>query len=452
MEEVIDSTDPLPGLFSLLATITTPSIVNYALNGVVILVLLVLSAVISGAEVAFFSLSSEDVNRCKLGKKPVYKTIIALLNKPRQLLATILVFNNLVNIGIVMTTTYLTWNIVGGSSSEGLVWILITFITTFAIVFLGEIVPKIYANQNNFRFACATASFLSICVQLFKPVAWLLISFGGLVEKRIERKGYQLSVEELSDALEIATSKDTSSDEKEILKGIVNFSNIPVKQIMRTRMEITALNTEMAFKEILAHIHKYGYSRVPIYQETIDDIKGILYVKDLIPYLHRLDDFNWAILIKPVYFVPETKKLDDLLRDFQQKRVHMAIVVDEYGGTAGLVTLEDIIEQIFGDIQDEFDDKEESLYHQLDAHTYIFEAKTPLVDLYKITSLNPVFFEDIKGDSESLGGLLLELFARMPKPGDHVLYKGIEFTTVATDQKRIKRVKIKFPENTNQTL
>jgi gliding motility-associated protein GldE len=450
LEGSIDPGDPLPISIFKLAVIASNSIVSYTLYGIGIIVLLILSAVVSGAEVAFFSLSAEDINRCKMGKKPVYKIITSLLGKPRQLLASILVFNNLVNVGIVMATTYLTWDIIGTTTPEGIVFIILTVITTFAIVFFGEIVPKIYANQNSFRFACQTARFLLAIVRIFKPFSWLLISFGGLIDRRIERKGYQLSAQELNDALEIAANKDISSGEKEILKGIVNFSSIPVKQIMRTRMEIVAFNVTMSFPEVLAHVHKNEYSRIPVYKETIDEIKGILYGKDLLPYLTRVDDFDWTALVKPGYFVPETKKLDDLLRDFQQKRVHMAIVVDEYGGTAGLVTLDDIIEQIFGEIQDEFDEKEETLYHQVDAHTYIFEGKTSLSDFYKVVSIHPEFFEDIKADSESIGGLLLELFARIPKVGDYINYKGFEFTTVAVDQKRIKRIKVHLPETAKQ--
>ena len=412
----------------------------YVVTGLILLVLLLLSALISGSEVAFFSFSSNDIVESRKSNSPSDQRIIQLLERPKKLLATILILNNFVNIAFVTLSTFVTWRVVGSKTTEGLVVTILTFIVTFAIVFFGEVVPKVYANQNNLTFARFTSRLLSFGYTFFSPLAWVLMTVSNVIEKRVERKGYQLTVDNLNHALDI-TTKETTEEEKGILKGIVNFGQLTVKQVMRSRMDITAFDIEYDFHELMDRVNKSGYSRVPVYHETVDNIEGILYVKDLLPYLNENENFSWQKLLRPAFFVPENKKIDSLLKDFQLKRIHVAIVVDEYGGTSGLITLEDIIEEIVGEINDEFDD-DDVAYNKLDDSTYIFEGKTSLNDFCKIINEDPGIFEDIKGESESLGGLLLELNTKLPRAGEKIYYSKFVFTVVSADMKRIKRVRV----------
>jgi gliding motility-associated protein GldE len=404
-----------------------------------------LSALISGSEVSFFSLTKEERALYKASSNSRERRIIQLLEKPKLLLATILIFNNLINVSIVTLSTYVMWEYVGSKNTEGTVIIVLTFIVTFAIVFFGEVIPKVYANQEKAFFLNRTVFLLTFAAFIFKPLSWMLINIGNVIEKRIHRRGYKISVDELNHALEITTGTDTTEEEKDILKGIVNFGTISARQIMQSRMDITAFSIALDFHELMDKINKSGYSRVPIYSETIDKIEGILYIKDLLPYIDQKEDFQWQKLIRNSYFIPENKMIDDLLRDFQAKRVHMAIVVDEYGGTSGLITLEDIIEEIVGEINDEFDE-ENLAYTQVDDSTFIFEGKTSLNDFCKIMDVENALFDPIKGDSESLGGLLLELFTRLPHVGEKTEYAQFSFTIVSVDTKRIKRIKVVVQE------
>ena len=425
---------------TLFAAVNSGSVMFYVVTGLLLLLLLLLSALVSGSEVAFFSLSTNDVAECRKSNGPADQRILHLLERPKKLLATILILNNFVNIAFVTLSTFVTWHVVGSKTTEGLVVSILTFIVSFAIVFFGEVVPKVYANQNNLTFARFTSSLLSFGYTFFSPLAWILMTISNVIEKRVERKGYQLTVDNLNHALDI-TTKETTEEEKGILKGIVNFGQLTVKQVMRSRMDITAFDIELDFHELMDKVNKSGYSRVPVYHETVDNIEGILYVKDLLPYLNENENFSWQKLLRPAFFVPENKKIDSLLKDFQQKRIHVAIVVDEYGGTSGLITLEDIIEEIVGEINDEFDD-DDVAYNKLDDSTYIFEGKTSLNDFCKIINEDPGIFEDIKGESESLGGLLLELNTKLPRAGERIYYNKFVFTVVSADMKRIKRVRV----------
>jgi putative hemolysin len=406
-----------------------------------LVVLLFLSALISGSEVAYFSFSTTDIAESRKNNSPQDQKILQMLENPKKLLATILILNNFINIAFVTLSTFITWRAVGSKTTEGLVVTVLTFLVTFAIVFFGEVVPKVYASQNNLKFARYTAGFLSWGETIFAPLAWFLMSFSHIIEKRVERKGYQITVDHLNHALDITTSEGTTEEEKGILKGIVNFGQLNVKQVMRSRMDITAFDMDYDFHELMDKVNKSGYSRVPVYHETIDQLQGVLYVKDLLPYLNEGEDFQWQKLLRPAFFVPENKKIDSLLKDFQLKRIHIAIVVDEYGGTSGLITLEDIIEEIVGEINDEFDD-EDIAYNKLDESTYIFEGKTSLNDFCKVINEDPALFEQIKGDSESLGGLLLELNTKLPRAGERIYYDKYVFTVVSADMKRIKRVRV----------
>jgi gliding motility-associated protein GldE len=433
-----------PSLF--LLQIITPLVIGY---GVSIILLLILSALISGSEVAFFSLSNQDIIDMRKNPTESGKRTMILLQNPKRLLATILILNNLVNIAIVTLSTFLTWELVGTHSPEGVILIILTSSVTFAIVFFGEVMPKVFAVQNYLLFARITAPLLWISTRVLKPVAWVLMNLSGVIEKRFEKKGYSISVDELHQALEIATDKNTSDEEKEILKGIVNFGTLTVKQIMRSRLDITAVDEDCNFHELLDKINKSGYSRIPVFNETIDSISGVLYIKDLLPYIEEEENFEWQKLLRPGIFVPETKKIDSLLKDFQEKRVHMAIVVDEYGGTSGLVTLEDIIEEIIGEINDEFDE-EDFIFHKLDEQTFVFEGKTSLNDFCKAIDVDVSVFDDIKGESESLGGLILEINSTLPQAGEKIYFDNFVFTIVAVDQKRIKRVRVFIKEKARE--
>jgi len=438
LELAVDEPYPSLALLALTQDISTPYLV---VNGVVFIFLVILSALISGSEVAFFSLNEDQIDECKSQDLPSSRLVLQLIERPRHLLATILIMNNLVNIAIVTLSTFVTWEIVGEKTSEGPIVLTLTAVITFVILFFGEVLPKNYATQNNLAFSKTTARLLFFFEGIVKPVAFVLIGFTKLIERRVRKKGHNITVDELNQALEMTTGGDTSDEEKGILKGIVNFSTLTVRQVMKSRMDITAVDIEVDFHELMDKINKSGFSRIPVYNETIDKIEGILYIKDLLAEVDQDEKFQWQKLLRPGFFVPENKKVDSLLKNFQDKRVHMAIVVDEYGGTSGLITMEDIIEEIVGEINDEFDD-EEVAYNKLDNNTYVFEGKTSLNDFCKILDIDPYYFDQVKGDSESLGGLLLELHTKLPRAGEKIKYQKFLFTIVAVDVRRIKRVRV----------
>jgi putative hemolysin len=415
-----------------------------------IIVLLILSGLISGSEVAFFSLKPEDLDQCRESDDTNDKTIIALLDKPRNLLATILIMNNTVNVGIVTIATFLMWELSGTRKPEELLVGIVTFTITFFLTFFGEIVPKVYATKNNLSFARLLSGPWRVLEKLCTPISYPLMKMSSIVEKRIEKKGYHTTVEELNRALEIATNTDeTSVEEREILRGIVNFGTLSVKQVMRSRLDISAADIELDFHELTQFINKSGFSRLPVYRESLDKVEGLLYIKDLLPHLHEDASFDWQKLLRPVYFIPETKKVDSLLKDFQEKRIHIAVVVDEYGGTAGIITLEDVIEEIIGEINDEFDDAGLS-YQKLDNGTFVFEGKISLHDFCKALEIATDSFDEIKGESESLGGIILEINHGFPRAGDTIRYNQFTFTVEAVDKKRIKRVRVTIQEVVNE--
>ena len=438
METALD--DPYPSIIFL--AISQLPISFYLINGVGILLLLLVSGLVSGSEVAFFSLTHDQIQEAKNSPAKNDQHITRLVLDPKRLLATILILNNLVNIFIVTISTFATWRVVGSKDAGGIVIVVLTVSITVLIIFFGEIVPKVYANHNAMSFARFTAPILSFSDRILRPISWLLMTLSNVIEKNIERKGYNLSVDEINHALEITAEKEATEEEKDMLKGIVNFSTLSVKQVMKSRIDITAIDIETDFHDLMDKVNKTGYSRIPIYTETIDKIDGILYIKDLLPHLDKTEDFQWQTLLRPAFFVPESKKIDDLFKDFQEKQVHMAIVVDEYGGISGLTTLEDVIEEIVGEINDEFDEDNDIAYNKLDANTYIFEGKTSLNDFCKITGEDAAIFDQVKRESESLGGLLLELNTKLPHAGEKINFRHFLFTVVAVDQKRIKRVRV----------
>lgn len=408
----------------------------------VMIMLLLLSALTSGAEVAFFSLTPADLAACSQSKSRSERLIPFLLHRPRKLLATILVLDSLINIAFIMTAVQLVWHLRGEASVPRLLLIPLILALLFCILFFGEAVPKAYATKERLSVARLMAPLLKAVQALLSPVSGILLSLSSIIEKRYQVKAHHLAVEELQQAIQASTDENSTLAERNLLKGIVNFGSITVRQIMRSRSSMVAFSTRQKLPELFPLIRHWNYSRVPVYDETPDKIEGILYVKDLLPYLSEKPDFRWQDLIRPPFFVPETKKIDELLREFQEKHVHMAIAVNEYGVTAGLVTMEDVIEEIVGEITDEFDEEEDTIvYTQLDEHTFIFDGRTSIHDFCKITGTDYDLFSSVKRESESLGGLLLELFGRMPQLGQETSYKQFTFTVESVDNKRIKRLK-----------
>ena len=412
----------------------------------VILLLLICSALISGAEVAFFSLNGADL---ELEEDHKYyrkaEMISKLVADPKRLLATILVANNLINIAIVLLFAAITDQFFQRLDTElfgvDLRFLLEVVVVTFLILLFGEILPKIYASRNKLSFSSFMVIPLNILNRLFSPVSIPMKSATIYIENNFGRKRAGISVDHLSQALELTDEKDTTKEEQKILQGIVTFGNTDAKQVMKPRMEIFALNVETEYKEIIPEIISNGYSRIPVYNESIDNITGILYAKDLMPYIDR-KKFDWQKLQREAYFVPENKKLDDLLNDFKEMKMHLAIVVDEYGGTSGLISLEDIIEEIVGDISDEFDD-EDIIFSKLDDSTFVFEGKTPLKDFYRVIQLeDPALFEENKGEAETLAGFLLEISMGFPKKNEVITFHNYAFTIEAFDNRRIKQIKL----------
>lgn len=432
--------DPYPS-YHLLAQITSPSLSYLIINGIIFILLLISSALVSGSEVAYFSLSNENLEEIDEDNSDRGKKVIQLVSSPKRLLSTILILNNLINIGIVTLTTFVSWSIFGMNATGIIVIVVQTIGVTFAIVFFGEIVPKVYANKAKVPFSMTMAPTISFFSIILRPISAFLMMFSNVLEKRIVKRGYSMSVNDLNQALEL-TTEDAPNEEKEILRGIVNFSTLTVKQVMQSRMDITAIDIEMDFHELMDKINKSGYSRIPVYEETVDNIRGILYIKDLLPFIEKDENFKWSELIRKSFFVPENKKVDSLLKDFQHKRVHMAIVVDEYGGTSGLVTLEDLIEEIIGEINDEFDDHDDIFFQEIDPSTFIFEGKVSLNDFSKKLDIDSQVFDEVKGESESLGGLLLELNSKLPKNGTKIQFEDFTFTVLAVDARKIKKVKV----------
>lgn len=411
-----------------------------AFGYVLLFFLLTCSALISGAEVALFSLSKTDIEAGLEAKSKRIQIISKLLVRPKKLLATILVANNFINIAIVILFAYLGRFLFESIENPILQFTIEVIIVTFLILLFGEILPKIYASRNNLKFASFMAYPLRVLDVLLSPVSLPMRSVTLAIHRKLGKQKSNLSVDQLSQALELTSEEDTTKEEHKILQGIVSFGNTDTKQVMRPRIDIFALNIEQKYVDIMPEIIANGYSRIPVYKDNIDTIKGILYVKDLLPFIDR-KQFDWTSLIREPFFVPENKKLDDLMAEFQEKKVHLAMVVDEYGGTSGLISLEDIIEEIVGDISDEFDD-EDLMYSKLDNNNYVFEGKTALKDFYKIIKEeNASVFEENKGEAETVAGFVLEISGSFPKLNSKINFENYVFTIEALDKKRIKLVK-----------
>ncbi|MCB0771279.1 MAG: gliding motility-associated protein GldE [Flavobacteriales bacterium] len=404
--------------------------------------LLVISAAMSASEVALFSLSPTQLRDVQERGGTSGKRVMDLLSKPRRLLATILIANNFVNVGVVILSTVAVVDLLDLSRmSTYAVFAVQVVAVTFVLLLIGEVIPKVYATNNPVRVAQMMSGPIMGMRVLFKPISEMLVRSTTFIEKRYsKRRGQNISVDSLGHALDLTKDASTTVEEQRILSGIVKFGNFDVRQVMRPRTEMVAFDRTITFAELLKAIVGSGFSRVPVYDETPDRVVGVLHIKDLLPHLEK-SDFDWHSLLREPYFVPEGKKLDDLLKEFQAERLHLAIVVDEYGGTSGIITLEDVIEEIVGEITDEYDD-EDLLYSKLDDHTWVFEGKTALTDMYRILGIDGELFEENKGESGTLGGFILELTGRIPKRGERVELRNFTFVVEGSDNKRVRRVKV----------
>jgi gliding motility-associated protein GldE len=411
---------------------------------IILIVLLFCSALMSASEVAYFSFRPEDIENLKMNKDKQSKTILRLYNNPEKLLSTVLVANNTVNIAIVLLAAFLSSRIFDFSSEPVLGFIINVVLITFLLLFFGEVMPKVYASRNHIALALFMAYPLTLLEKVFQPVTFLLIYSSKLVKKRTGTRRSNISMDDLSDALEL-TSENFREDEK-ILKGIVNFGNINVSAIMCPRIDVTAIDIKSGFDKIVPVIIDSGFSRIPVYSGSFDTVKGILYAKDVLPYTNNPDSFKWQALLRPPYFVPETKKINDLLKEFQTRKIHMAVVIDEYGGTSGIVSLEDILEEIVGEITDE-NDEDQLLFRKLDEKTYIFEAKILLNDFCKVLNIEEELFEEIRGESETLAGLILELTGEIPQKGQIIKFGDFVFSIESADKRRIKEIRVEINKN-----
>ena len=404
----------------------------------ILITLLVFSGLISGSEVALFSLSKSQIQNQQ--KSSYIEIIKKLLLNPNKLLATILVANNFINIAIVILFTHIGGDLFDGVTSTALKFILEIILATFLILLFGEILPKIYASRNNLAFSKLVAYPLLLLNIIFTPISIPMQQLSNFIKDKLSFTKPNIGLNQLSYALDLTNPGETTKQEHKILKGILSFGNTETREVMRPRIDIHAFNNTLSYDQILKNIIKNSFSRIPVYKDELDNIVGILYVKDLLPFLDK-KEFDWLSILRKPFFIPENKKLDDLMQEFQEKKIHLAIVVDEYGGTSGIISLEDVIEEIVGDISDEFDD-DSLLFSKLDNSNYIFEGKTSMKDFYKILNIDSTLFDKLKGDSETLAGFILEISQSFPKINSKVIFENYVFTIESIDKKRIKQVKV----------
>lgn len=409
---------------------------------VLLLCLLFLSFIISGAEVAFFSLTYKDINFLKTKQHHSYKRILFLLDQPKILLASLLIANSFINIAIIIISNILIDELFQFGIAFGWIeFIIKVVVVTFLLVLFGEVMPKILAAQNNIRFAKEMAPIIEFIQYLFKGLSKGLVKYSDIIERRLSRKNNaMITNEELYHAIDI-TDTGTNENEKNILKGILKFGNITVKQIMKTRLDVSGIPFDVSFKELLTKVREVHYSRIPVYRDDLDEITGMIHTKDLIPYIEQTENFDWHQLIRPPYFVHEQKLIEDLLREFQSKHIHFAVVVDEFGGTSGIVTLEDILEEVIGDIKDEFDDDELN-HNKIDEYNYVFEGRTMINDVCKVMQLNADTFDSVKGESDSLAGLVLEIAGEIPIVNQVISSGDFDFTVLEAERTRLNKIKV----------
>jgi gliding motility-associated protein GldE len=425
----------------LLDSFIQPFSLSILISLLVLLVLLFFSAMISGSEIGFFSLGPQHIDKLKDSHTRTSKLILKLLERPNRLLATILIANNFVNVAIVILSTFIASEWFNLNSFPVLAFLVQVIVITALILLLGEILPKMYASVHPVQFSRNMAGVLNALIKVFYPFSSLLVRSTSFLNSRLAKRTYGMSRSELSDAIELTAGEDTPEEGKKILKGIVKFGDIEVKEIMRSRMDVVALDNEATYEEVMIVIVESGFSRIPVFKESFDQIQGILYVKDLLPHLEKESNFNWQRLLRDAFFVPENKKINDLLQEFQEKKIHLAIVVDEYGGTSGIITLEDVLEEIVGEITDESDSGTEDFkYKRIDENNYIFEGKMTINDFCKIVEEDDDIFDTVKGDSDSLAGLMLELLGKIPEKDDEISFMSYTFKATEVDLKRIRRI------------
>ena len=415
---------------------------------IIFIMLLMLSAIASGSETAFFSLLPNDINEMENSDNRAEKLVLELRNKPKQFLATILIFNNLVNVTITIFSTYIMSLMFNLEVNPLWAFIINVIIVTSLLLIFGEMIPKITAAKSARSLATNIAPMIKFLMFFFKPLSSILVHSTSIIDKRLAKKNVNsLSITDLSTAVDITTADETPADERSMLQGIATFGEKEVSDIMQPRVQLFAVKLSTQFDNLIEMVIQNGFSRIPVYEDTLDDIKGVLYVKDLLPFLDT-PDFHWQRLIRQAFFVPENKKINDLFQDFRSKKIHIAIVVDEYGGTSGLVTMEDVLEEIVGDIRDEFDAANDNkFYHKIDDNTYIFQGQTSLVDFCKVFDINELYFEEIKGESDTLAGLILEMEGRIPVAGYSTSYKEFGFVIEKADKRRIIEIKVTYNEN-----
>jgi len=425
------------------AGIHTSFNINVVIGLFFLLILIFCSALISGSEVAFFSLKRTDIDNMRKSDSNRNKIIFSLLQKPKKLLASILISNNFINIAIVILSTYIINQIFNFGDYKTLAFVIEVLIVTSIILLMGEIMPKVYATKKAKSFANFMAPSLRIINRFLSPISFILVSSTSFIDKRIEKRGHDISKEELSEAIDITTDKNVKSEEKQMLKGIVRLSNTEVSEIMRSRVNVTAVNKEVKFHKLLEIIKEGGFSRIPVFDNNFDKVVGLIYIKDLLPFLNQNNDFKWNEILRPVFFIPENKKINDLLSEFKEKKIHLAIVVDEFGGTSGIVTMEDILEEIVGEINDEFDSEEGDIeYQKINDNEFLFDGKVSINDVCKIIKEENNVFDEIKGEADSLAGLLLEIKSGFPVYHEEIKHKVFTFKVMQLDKRRIKKIKL----------
>lgn len=441
--------DPFQQVLNInLAAITISEQLPIIAASVAVILLLICSALISGSEVAYFSLGPAELGEIEGKEDKSIGILRNLLERPKRLLATILIANNFINVAIVILSTYLSDLLIDHSLSEVTQFLIQVVVVTFLLLLLGEVIPKVYANKKPLSLAKFMAQPLYYIRGILTPISGVLVNSTNFIDKRIKKRGHNISVDELSQALELTSDEYGKDEEQKILEGIVKFGNTEVKQVMTSRVDVVSLDENLTFNEVIETILEAGFSRIPIHKESFDNILGVLYIKDVLPHLNK-EKFDWLKIIRKPFFVPENKKIDDLLKEFQTRKTHLAIVVDEYGGSSGIISLEDILEEIVGEISDEFDD-EDLVYSKLDEFNYVFEGKTPLNDMYRVLNIEGEDFEAEKGESETMAGFVLELFGKIPKKNEKLRFNEYQITIEAADKRRVKRIKLTLPKETSE--
>lgn len=437
--------DPDPSSISILDEVLRTFDPALIIPLIILVILLVMSALISGSEVAFFSLRFHDLDDLKQKNKQAYENLTGLLDRPKTLLATILITNNFINVGIVILSAFITTGLFDFYNYPTLGFVFQVVVITFLILLFGEVLPKVYANRMPLSFANRMVKPMIFLRFICKPVSWVLVKTTNVIEKRLKTNSENLSVDDLSQALELTVDQSVD-DEQKILRGIVKFGSTNVKQIMRSRIDVICIDITLDYTTVTKLILSSGYSRIPVYEDNFDNVRGILYIKDLLPHIDQDSNFNWKSLIRDPFYVPENKKIDDLLKEFQEKKVHLAVVVDEFGGTSGIITLEDVIEEIVGEISDEFD-QEQLIYSKLDENNYVFEGKIHLTDFYKVIGLEDTEnFEEAMGEADTLAGFVLEVAGKFPIKNEEIIFENYVFKVESMEDRRINRIKVSINE------